>query len=167
MKLKKIIYILSLSVSLLAISCNHIDSSRIPAMPVNIQLDNTGLWNTYGVFSYGQYRMFIKSKKLPSNFSYSALSYTGFGGVLLISGNDNGDYNTPLAYDLACPVEAKESVIVGINSKYEAVCPVCGSVYNVCEGYGAPVSGRALDLHYGLQRFRVYPASLGGYIIGR
>ena len=152
------------------LSCEKIDNKRIPGVGVNIELNNTGLWDTYGVHGYGQYRYFIKSQRLPVNFSYSALTYTGFGGVLLISGynSQTGDYNSPLAYDLSCPVEAKNNIIVSIDSNtFEAVCPSCGSHYNVCEGSGTPVSGKALEYKYGMQRYQVIPQGLGGYTIVR
>lgn len=148
-------------------SCGkEVNDEKIPPVAVNIELNNQGLWDTYGVHGYGQYRIFIKADNIPANFPYTALSYTGFGGVLLISGYANGDYNTPLAYDLSCPVEAKQTVRIGIDpDSYEAVCPECGSRYDVCEGEGRPVSGRAVNLNYGLQRYRVVAASLGGYTI--
>lgn len=157
-----------LSLLLLAtVSCDkEVNDERIPPVSVNIELNNQGLWDTYGVHGYGQYRIFIKVDKIPANFPYTAMSYTGFGGVLLISGYANGDYNIPLAYDLACPVEAKQTTRVAINEEtFEAVCPVCQSHYDVCEGEGRPISGRALELNYGMQRYRVVASSLGGYTI--
>lgn len=151
-----------------AVACESVDDDRIPPYAVNLQLDSQGIWDTYGVHGYGQYRYFIKEEKIPANYSYTALSQTGFGGILLISGYDNGDYNVPLAYDLACPVEAKQSVRIQIDkSDFHAYCPSCGSRYDVCEGAGRPVSGKALDLNYGMKKYHVYPASLGGYAIIR
>ena len=160
------LFLLFLSLS----SCEKVDNKRIPAVGVNVELNNTGLWDTYGVHGYGQYRYFIKSQRIPGNFAYSVSSYTGFGGVLLISGYNSltGDYNSPLAYDLSCPVEAKSNITVSIDSNtFEAVCPACGSHYNVCEGSGAPVSGKALEYKYGMQRYQVIPQGLGGYTIVR
>lgn len=149
-------------------SCESINDERIPPIAVNIELDNQGLWDTYGVHAYGEYRYFVKQDKIPTNFAYTALSYTGFGGVLLISGYSNGDYNVPLAYDLACPVEAKNNVRIQIDkTNFEAFCPTCHSRYDVCEGSGRPLSGEALTKNYGLQRYRVISASLGGYTIVR
>ena len=46
-------YILLLSVMLSAMACESVDSQRIPALNVNIDLSNAGLWNTYGVSGYG------------------------------------------------------------------------------------------------------------------
>ncbi len=159
--------ILSILTALSIVSCEKsINDERIPPVSVNIELNNQGLWDTYGVHGYGQHRYFIKVDQIPENFPYTALTYTGFGGVLLISGYADGDYNVPLAYDLSCPVESKQTVRIQIDSEsYEAVCPECRSRYDVCEGNGRPVSGRAVDLNFGLQRYRVIPASLGGYTI--
>ena len=46
-------YILMLSVMLSAMACGSVDSQRIPALNVNIDLSNAGLWNTYGVSGCG------------------------------------------------------------------------------------------------------------------
>lgn len=147
-------------------SCEHVDSNRIPACSVNLPLDNQALWDTYGVHGYGQSRRFIRDLREPANFPYSALTYTGFGGILLISGLDGTDYNTPLAYDLACPVEVKSDVRVYIDQNtFEAVCPKCGSHYDVCEGMGRPVSGEALQRNFGMEMYRVVPATYGGYTV--
>lgn len=167
---KVVIFVTGCIVSLFISSCEKIDNQRIPGVAVNIELSNAGLWDTYGVHGYGQYNMFIKNLRIPGNYSYTASTFTGFGGVLLISGFDSntGDYNAPLAYDLACPVEAKSDVLVEIDkNNYEAVCKKCGSRYNVCEGQGAPLSGKAVEYKYGMQRYNAYPAQLGGYIISR
>lgn len=158
---------------LLLTSCqNAIDDERIPALPVNIKLDNPGLWNTYGAPGYGMYNIFNKQKRLPANFSYTANTYTGFGGVLLIGGMDpyTAATNVPLAYDMACPVECRNSVTVYIDEgNLDAVCPVCGSRYNVVMGGGAPLAGPALtgEIKYRLQPYRCIPQISGGYIIVR
>ena len=150
------------------VACEQIDNYRIPAAPVNIELTNQGLWDTYGVHSFGQYRMFIRELHQPSNYSYTANTYTGFGGILLISGYFNGDYNVPLAYDLACPVEVKNNIRVTIDPEnHQAVCPTCGSRFDVTEGEGRPVSGKALEMKCGMQRYHAYPAQYGGYLIAR
>lgn len=151
-------------------ACDRIDSTRIPIYPVNLDLGTTGYWVTYGVHSYGEYRTFIREKRLPSNFPFTANTYTGFGGILLISGYNfvTQDYNTPLAYDLACPVEAKNSVIVTIDPKtFDAICPTCGSHFNVVEGGGTPTSGPALQKKFGLQRYVVTASISGGFTVTR
>jgi hypothetical protein len=149
-------------------SCESINDERIPPVAVYIDLSNQATWDTYGVHGYGQHRQFIKQERIPANYPFSALSYTGFGGVLLISGRSGDDYNSPLAYDLACPVEAKNNVRLSIDQQtFEAYCPKCHSRFDVCENNGAPISGEALSRNYGLQRYKVNPAQMGGYIITR
>lgn len=152
--------------------CNTVDDDRIPAYAVNINISDAGSWNTYGVSGFGSSRRFILSTGLrePSGFPYSQQSATGYGGVLLISGMDpfTTTTDTPLAYDLSCPVEVKPDVRVVIEgSLYEAVCPKCGSHYDVTMGGGSPLSGPAATgkYKYGLRRYNCFPTGSGGYII--
>lgn len=155
-----------------ASACNTLDDDRIPALPVNINLTDIGMWNTYGVFGFGQHREFIRELRKPANYSYGASTYTGYGGILLISGMDaySTETNVPLAYDLSCPVECRADIRVYFDSEtLEAVCPVCGSRYNVCEAAGAPVAGPALEgkYKYRLQPYLCIPSASGGYLITR
>ncbi len=94
-----------MSVVLLMSGCHTVDDERIPAVPVNINLADAGLWNTYGVSGFGLFRYFIPRAGEPAGFRYTANTATGFGGVLLIGGMDpfSTETNVPLAYDLACP----------------------------------------------------------------
>ena len=62
-------------------ACSSVDSYRIPAHSVFIDLSNAGLWNTYGVAGYGECRMFSKDKRIPANFPYTERTSTGFGGA--------------------------------------------------------------------------------------
>lgn len=143
-------------------SCGEVNDERIPAMSVNVELSNPGYWDIYGVHGLGQSRRFIKSDRIPADFPFTAMTFTGFGGILLVTDLENN----PLAYDLACPVEVSPTVRVQFNSgNLEARCPQCGSVYNVCEYQGSAVSGIAYDRKYGLRRYRVLPAATGGYNI--
>lgn len=50
---------------LLVAGCNHVDDDRIPALPVSINLQGAGVWNTYGVAGFGLHREFIRSEKIP------------------------------------------------------------------------------------------------------
>lgn len=166
--ISRIFLTLAVAFALVLTACEQINNYRIPAAPVNIELNNQGLWDSYGVHSFGEYKFFIRDLRQPDNYSYTANTYTGYGGVLLISGYSNGDYNTPLAYDLACPVEVKNNIRVTIDPvNKQAVCPECGSRFDVTEGDGRPVSGKALELNYGLQRYHAYPSQYGGYVISR
>jgi len=145
-------------------ACDSVDDDRIPVYQVRIALDNTGLWDTYGVHAYGDSRVFVRPS-VPADFPYTVSTYTGFGGVLLVMGGS--DAVTVLAYDLACPVERQSSVRVAIDreSGGEAVCPSCGSRFNVIEYNGSPVSGKAYLSHYALRRYRAIPSLNGGYTI--
>ncbi len=171
--IKKGSILLSLMVLLSVVtSCNQIDDDRIPSLPVFIDLSGAGMWNSYGVSGLGISRSFINSQGTvsPAGFPFNANTYLGFGGVLLIGGVDpfTADPNVPLAYDLSCPVECSQTVRVGIDSNnLEAVCPVCGSRYNVLTSGGAPVAGPALTgkYKYGLRRYFCDPSQGGGYII--
>ncbi len=153
-------------------SCNQVDDDRIPSLPVYINLSGAGLWNTYGVSGVGISRRFInyQGEQSPAGFPFNANTYVGFGGVLLIGGIDpfTSEPNVPLAYDLSCPVERSQTVRVAVNAdNLEAVCPVCGSHYNVVTAGGSPVSGPALtgEYKYGLRRYYCDPGQGGGYII--
>ncbi|MCM1094156.1 MAG: hypothetical protein NC248_08305 [Bacteroides sp.] len=154
--------LLSVIVSgILATGCSEVDDDRIPATPVNIDLGNQGYWDSYGVHGLSQYRYFILHQQ-PAGFPWNANTYTGFGGVLLVT--DIAGY--PLAYDLSCPVERKQTVrILYDPENLNAHCPTCGSVYDVNELYGSPISGPAHSKKYGLRRYHVVPAALGGYTI--
>lgn len=163
----KLAFIIAL-MALTGYSCGEVDDDRIPAMSVNVELSNPGYWDIYGVNGLGQYCTFIKSSLTftkngkSADFPFTAMTYTGFGGILLVTDLSG----QPLAYDLACPVEVDPSVRVNYNlDTMEAKCPKCGSVYNVCEYNGSPVSGIAYDRKYGLRRYRALPASTGGYNI--
>lgn len=151
--------------------CHQLNDERLPSMPVSIDMSNQGIWNTYGVWGYGQYSYFIYTGTIrePSGFPYNYSSATGYGGVLLISGQNafTGDVG-PLAYDLSCPVERMPDVRVYVDgNSLEAVCPECESHYNVVEAGGAPLSGPAASMHYGLTPYQCYPTTTGGYIITR
>lgn len=161
--MKNIIKPLSIACALLLLaSCHHIDDDRIPVMPVYIPFASVGVWDLYGVSGAGQYRYFIKSEKKPANYSYTATSATGFGGVLLIS----DIFSQPVAYDLACPVECKATTRIAVDSEEMiARCPVCGSTYDVVTNYGYPLSGPAAERGYGLQRYNVSPATGTTYMV--
>ncbi len=144
----------------MASACEHIDNKAVPRFTVRIDLGNIGLWNTYGVNGMGEYRIFNRDKHIPANFPYNVNTYTGYGGVLLMMGMD-----APMAYDLACPVEISQDVILSINPEnFEAVCPRCQSRFNPLTGAGGPVSGVAINNKVGMRAYRVVPSGYG-YVI--
>ena len=164
----KMPFVLAGLLIMLLAGCSKIKDNRVPMMQVNIALNTSSMWELYGVHGYGDYKKFIRHSHIPANFPYNANTYTGFGGVLLISGYDftTQDYNSPLAYDLACPYEVRANVLLEIDREnFEAYCPQCGSRFNVTEGSGIPVSGPAYDHGYGMLRYNVRQEPSGGYVI--
>lgn len=143
-------------------SCHHLDDDRIPPAAVRIAFNTQGEWNTYGVGGAGQFRYFIKSEQIPAGFPYTALSYTGFGGVLLIC----DVHGNPVAYDMSCPVECRQDVRIAVDeTRTVAECPKCHSTYDVVTNYGHPLSGEAAEKGYGLQRYYVAPGPAGEYFV--
>lgn len=71
----------------------------------------------------------------------------------------------PVAYDLACPYEAKSSVRITFDSdQMKARCQTCGSVYEILTNYGYPISGPSAEEGYALQRYYVGPGPQGEYM---
>lgn len=146
--------------------CHHIDSKRLPSVPVSIVFNSAAEWNTYGVAGALDYRYFIKTEKErePANFPYSVSTYTGFGGVLLVCDL----YGNPRAYDLSCPVECKRDVRIQVDTDgHIARCPVCKSTYAVFENFGHPLSGPAAEHGYGLECYNVIPGTAQYFTITR
>lgn len=171
-RLKVLTAIIVVGISWLFGSCDPVDDSVIPSMPVYIRIENAGMWNVYGVAGFGQWRYFIRFESTlePPGFPYGSSTYTGYGGVLLISGMDpfSPEVPVPLAYDLSCPVERSQTIRVAVDPEnLDAVCPVCHSHYDVTTRGGAPLSGPAATgkRKYGLQRYRCLSTSMGGYLI--
>lgn len=169
-KMIRYVFILLLAVLMLA-GCKQVNDDRVPSYPVRMQF-NAQVWELYGVHTYGEHRFFdhLANPPIPSGFyNYDPDAYTGYGGILLVSGYDFsvGDYNYPLAYDRACPVESNrdEALLQFDSETFEAYCPNCGSRFNVCEGAGSPVSGPASEQNYALRRYRVNSRQGGGYIV--
>lgn len=158
--IKKCIAFFVVALTVIIPSCDRIETP-VRGM-VRLNLDDYGRWATYGVSGVGNYRCFNKMRGIPKNYPFAALEYTGIGGVLLICDVEN----IPRAFDLCCPVESKNSVCVEIDANnYDAVCPKCGSRYNVIVLNGAPISGQALTKKVGLGRYNVMSSGAGGYII--
>ena len=152
--------------------CNTIDSDRIPAYPVNINLTPHATWQTYGVVGFGDTRRFVRELKEPANFAWLANTRTGYGGILLVCGIDpfTTEANVPMAFDLSCPVERSSTIRVAMVSAEPlpvAECPVCHSRYDVIEAGGRPISGPAKDKNYGLRIYQCIPpaSNIGGYLI--
>ena len=139
---------------LLVAGCDRLDNQRIPPAPVNITFATVGDWNVQGIGGALDYKRFIKEQLLPPDYHYSALSATGFGGILL-AGDVNGE---PVAYDLSCPVECKRDVRIFVDAEaMVAECPKSHSTYDIFSLGGHPLSGQAAHDGFGLRRYNVGP----------
>ena len=69
----------------------------------------------------------------------------GFGGVIVYHGLSTGSIgNDYYAFDMACPHEAHKGTLVEVDdSNIHAICPKCGSKFELIYGVGNPVSGPA------------------------
>ena len=114
---RRIKYSLFLCAVLLLSSCSENTTSTIPDHPVRLQLDLRGEYNML-LGSFGASLVFDKRIKETDRI--------GFGGVLVCT-NYEGKY---LAFDLACPYEAKQNVRVKVDGFY-AVCDECGSQFDI------------------------------------
>ncbi|MDE6134737.1 MAG: hypothetical protein K2F79_04100 [Muribaculaceae bacterium] len=166
MKSKKLFNILAavavLSATLACAGCDTLDDDRVPVTPVQISFNTVADWNFYGVAAALDHRRFIREQRIPSNFPYTAMTYTGFGGVLLTC----DVLGTPMAFDLCCPVERQQSVRVHVNPATNlAECDKCGSAYDVFSLPGTPVSGPASRDGYGLRRYRVSAGQGAAYMM--
>lgn len=141
-------------------SCSRMDDTRIPPRQVNVVFHTPAEWDVYGVSGAYTYRRFIRDLREPANFPFAATTYTGFGGILLLS----DPLGNPRAYDLACPVEVKADVRVFINDEFLAECPECHSTYDVFSNFGAPVGDCvAASHHYAMRRYGVVGGVSGDY----
>lgn len=160
MKILKILALVALMVG--GTGCDKVDDERIPPYPVYIQFATQADWTVYGVSGACSYKYFIKENRTPSNFPWTALTETGFGGILLVT-DIHGD---PHAFDLACPVEAQRDVRVVVDTELQkARCPKCHSVYDIFTNYGLPVEGEALSKNYALRHYHVGSGYQGQYRI--
>lgn len=127
-------------------ACDDNYRSSIPDMPVHLELN---LITNYPIFrnSVNQFLVFTRPIKSTDRI--------GFGGILVYSGFDM-QYH---AFDLACPHEVNSSIRVTPNELGQAVCPSCGSVFDLTFGIGNPISGPAKET---LRRYRT---SLQGDIL--
>lgn len=129
LSIKHYLFVLLLAITLSG--CNDNVVSSIPDYPVYLALNLT---TTYPTFrnSINQYLVFKKAVLVSD--------LIGYGGILVYT-DLTGDY---CAYDLSCPYEAKRTIRVVPNTdEAHAVCEGCGSVFNIGDGIGEPLSGPA------------------------
>ena len=135
--------------------CESVDHDRIPYADVHLTFHTVGDWNIYGVqgdaASYRTY-IFNSKERVPSNFPYTTLDRTGYGGLLLVT-DVLGDLH---AYDLACPYECRPNVRVSVPAdELFARCPSCGSTFDIFQNRGNPMTGPAQERGYALRRYSV------------
>lgn len=164
LRMRRFLYLLGAAVFLgaLSLSCHELDDDRVPLYPVSVVFPTVAQWDVYGVAGAMDYRRFIIQERVPENFPYTAVSQTGYGGVLLVC----DVAGQPKAFDLSCPVEARPDVRVHIDRENNiAVCDGCGSTYDVFSLDGHPISGPASRQGFGLRRYRVGPGRGGDYMV--
>lgn len=141
----------------LATGCHTVDDDRIPYSEVYLTFHTVGDWNIHGIKGdAAAYAMYVYQPggrlRIPASFPYTDLDRTGFGGLLLV----NDVLGNTLAYDLACPVEARRDVRLTVPAgELYAECPECKSRYEIYTNYGYPKSGPAATRGYALQRYSV------------
>ena len=127
-------------------ACTGTEKNYFPSYRVNLELDLT--FEDKALNEQMAYKTYI----LGQTSGLGASEMTGFGGVLVYHG-----LNGIVAFDLACPYEQKRSIRIEVDStKLNAVCPECGSVFNIWEGTGTYISGPAT------RGLKVYPTYRNG-----
>ena len=150
--MKKIILLAFLP--LLFFSCKEDIHTTIPNSPVHLALD-----------------LRFEDSKLNAKLSHAAFSEKrkasdklGYGGILVINGYGVNPV-TLFAYDLACPIEVVRSVRVVPNDEGNCSCPKCGSVFDIANGNGVPISGPAAESGYFLRSYLVAPTGDNTYVV--
>ncbi|MDR2384380.1 MAG: (2Fe-2S)-binding protein [Tannerella sp.] len=112
---------------LTAVSCQEVENP-VPVWRVYLNLDLA--FEDKELKAVPAYKTYtIKDVNLAQGESI------GYGGVLVVH-NMFGEYK---AFDLSCPYETSQDVLVEVDDEVlYAVCPVCGTKYDVGTGNGAP-----------------------------
>lgn len=103
---------------------------KAPGQFITITKNGAGFTVGYGKQTYSDSKMGV---------------FLGFGGLILgypaISMDVNNQY---IAYDRACPVEAKDLIIskLNINLNREAKCPKCETIYDLDTGFPKKGEGK-------------------------
>lgn len=134
----------------LSLSCEDEIYSRIPNVPVRLEVD-----------------LDFEDSALKAALAYKTytqpqgMDVLGYGGILVINGFGSNTINL-YAYDLSCPVEALRNIKIKPDKNgLTAVCDKCGAVFDIASGNGKPESGTK---HY-LKSYRTSPSSNNRYII--
>lgn len=130
-------------------SCDKKYVSNIPDFPVYLELDLS--FEDKELVAPQAYKVFT------SQNINQAIERAGYGGVLVYHGLNNTATTTYYAFDISCPHEASRSVTVEVDdARIYAVCPKCGSKYELLNGIGNPVSGPSQQEGYYLKSYNVF-----------
>jgi nitrite reductase/ring-hydroxylating ferredoxin subunit len=122
--------------------------STIPDFPVYLELDLR--FEDKNLVPIQAYTVFT-----PQNIN-QALEKTGYGGVLVYHGLNNTATTSYYAFDASCPHEASRTTVITVDKDHiYAICPKCGSKYELLNGIGNPVSGPSLQEGYYLKSYHV------------
>lgn len=132
--------------TLLAVSCAKQLEPSIPYYPVYVEIDLNQEWR-------------LQAPQASKIFNQSNIDQelergkTGLGGVLVYYGlSVDGSKNMYYAFDAACPHEASKNTVLEVVDDIYAVCPKCGSKYEILTGVGNPKEGPSTKY---LQRYSV------------
>lgn len=141
--MKRFLFCLLIS---LVCSCSKFEESDIPYAPVYLELDlRFGDKDLVGIYNH---KSITKAR--------TAGEKTGFSGVLVVCGIDNYGNATYDAFDLCCPHEAKKNIIIEADNAGKAICPECGTEYDIGYGTGAPTKGVS---QFPLRKYYMTPVS--------
>lgn len=136
-----------LALALVHNGCDTSYVSSIPSLPVNIKLDLNGKYAN--MRNPNQFLLYDKRIEDADRI--------GFGGVIIYASANYDEYSRVIhyAYDMACPVEISTTarvfpIVTGFIG--QAKCEKCGSVYDLSQGFGNPISGPSKEI---LRRYRV------------
>jgi nitrite reductase/ring-hydroxylating ferredoxin subunit len=133
-------------------SCDKTYVSNIPNYPVFLELDLR--FEDRDLVPIQAYKIFT------SQNINQAVERTGYGGVLVYHGLNNMGSDSYYAFDISCPHEANRSVVVAVDDAgIYAICPKCGSKYELLNGIGNPVSGPSQQEGYYLKPYIVSASS--------
>ena len=69
--------------------------------------------------------------------TWKAYQYLGYGGIVIFHNFDDQF----VAFDMACPYEVDKDIPVSVGMSGQAVCPQCGSTYEIGYSQGYPIKG--------------------------
>ncbi|MDR1557487.1 MAG: (2Fe-2S)-binding protein [Tannerellaceae bacterium] len=130
-------------------SCSKAYVSSIPDYPVYLELDL--VFEDKDLIPVPAYKIYT-----PGNINQD-VERTGFGGILVYHGLNSAGMDAFYAFDAACPYEASRTTTVSVSDDHlYAVCPQCGSRYELLNGIGNPVEGP------GREQLKAYHVSRNG-----